>query len=116
MMTIELPLRLVSEANAHEHWRKRHQRAEAQKHVTRVLLGNRPGWIAAPLTVRLTRIAPRKLDSDNAVISAKHVRDAIAAWLGIDDKHDHLVEYVVGQEKGAPGQYAVRVEISRRAA
>lgn len=70
--------------------------------------------LAPPLTVTITRIAFGRMDSDNAVAAAKFVRDAIAKWLGIDDRHEELVEYVVRQEKGPRGQYAVRIEIAPR--
>lgn len=112
MVDIKLPLRLVSEANAHEHWRRRQQRAKNQRDiaclVTRGTLGGKaPG---APLTVTITRIAPRQLDSDNNVGSAKHVRDGVADALGINDR-DPRVTWLYAQERGKPGEYAVRVKI-----
>ena len=61
-----------------------------------------------PLVVTITRVAPRRLDDDNAVAAAKGVRDSVAAWVAVDDRRDDLVRYVVRQERGAP---AVRVEV-----
>ncbi len=56
--------------------------------------------VFAPLVVTMTRVAPSSgLDSDNMVGSMKHVRDAIAGVLGIDDK-DPRVEWRVNQRKG----------------
>ena len=63
-----------------------------------------------PLTVTMTRIAPRELDSDNLAISFKHVRDGIADWLGVND-NDKRVTWKYAQERGAPKHYAARVEI-----
>jgi hypothetical protein len=82
-----------------------------------------------PLTVTITRGAPGRMDSDNATISAKYVRDAIAAYLGIDDGDEERVDYVVKQEKtghemrvdpktqvrAKVGIYWCRIEIARRA-
>ena len=111
-------LRLVSEANAHEHWRVRQRRAREQREFVVMILRTRAGVSApdvsdGPLVVTITRIAPRMLDSDNAVGSAKHARDGVADWLLIDDR-DPRVEWRVKQAKGAPLTYAVRIEIERR--
>ena len=82
-----LPLRLVSEANAHTHWRARAKRAKEQR--VRVALG----WHAAnlpalkkPSTVRLTRLSPRRLDDDNLASAFKAVRDEVAFQCGFDDR------------------------------
>jgi hypothetical protein len=108
-LTAVLPLRLVSEANAHEHWRKRQGRAKEQRAT--VAAWFRQHTIALPrlpLVVTLTRLAPSTLDSDNCVGAAKHCRDGVADWLGIDDR-DARVEWRVGQEK-AP-HYGVRIVV-----
>ena len=106
-------LRTVSEANSHEHWRKRYARSYQQKNlVTLALRGTVAAMMAplAPLVVTLTRIAPSNgLDSDNMVGSQKHVRDAIAKVLGIDDG-DPRVEYRVEQRKG-PWGIEIRIEV-----
>ncbi len=63
----------------------------------------------APLVVTMTRVAPSSgLDSDNMVGSMKHVRDAIAGVLGIDDK-DARVEWRVNQCRGP---WAVEIRIN----
>lgn len=104
-----LPLRVVSEANAHEHWRVRQRRAKAQRRATCL------AWLAAglplkrkPVEVRLTRLAPRKLDSDNAVGALKHVRDAVAECCGFDDREES-VRWLYAQERAK--EYGVRVEV-----
>jgi hypothetical protein len=108
-------LQLVSEANAHTHWRQRQKRAKAQRLLASRVLGPRVAAVKPqlPLAVTITRIAPRPLDSDNAVGSAKHVRDGVADALGINDG-DPRVTWVVRQERGAPKTYAVRVEVTER--
>lgn len=71
----------------------------------------RPGWAWAwpCAVVRIVRVAPRQLDSDNAESAAKSVRDGIAAALAVDDR-DPRVVWLVDQERG---QACVRVELYR---
>jgi hypothetical protein len=106
-------LRTQSEMNLREHWGKRNARRERQQRVTlcalRSQIGNRPP--PCPLVAKLTRVGPRRMDSDNAVISLKHVRDAVAKWLGVDDGDEARVRFEYGQEVAKA--YAVRVEIRR---
>jgi hypothetical protein len=111
---VSLPgLRTQSEMNLREHWGKRNARRERQQRVTlcalRSQIGNRPP--PCPLVAKLTRVGPRRMDSDNAVISLKHVRDAVAKYLGVDDGDEASVRWEYGQEVAKT--YAVRVEIRR---
>lgn len=64
-----------------------------------------------PWRVTITRVSPgtRPMDDDNLTASAKGVRDATAAWLGVDDGVTDRVRFEVRQERGRG--YAVRVEI-----
>jgi hypothetical protein len=124
LLDITIPgLRLVSEANSHTHWRSRQQRARMQRetaraHVLSKVMGARPqswstAWsldAATPLRVTITRIAPRRLDSDNAVGSAKAVRDGIADAFRVDD-NDPRIEWVVCQSAGGAKEYAVNIRI-----
>ena len=109
-MRVTIPgLQLVSEANAHEHYRERSNRAATHHAVVgstlRVLGGAPP---APPCRVVITRVSARGLDTDNLQGSAKHVRDAVAKWLGVDDR-DPRVEWPVVQEKGPA---AVVIEVT----
>lgn len=61
-----------------------------------------------PWRVCITRVGPRAMDDDNRTASAKGVRDAVAAWLGIDDGDDRARWEVRGEV--ARG-YAVRCTI-----
>jgi hypothetical protein len=63
---------------------------------------------AGPWRVVITRVGPRVLDDDNRTASAKGVRDAVAAWLGVDDGSESVRWEVRGEV--ARG-YAVRVQI-----
>lgn len=102
-------LRTVSEMNQREHhmakWRRNKQQQEL---VGWKLKSHEPP--KPPADVFLTRIAPRKLDSDNLAASFKHVRDAVARWLGIDDG-DPRVVWHYDQTKGEPKEYAVVIEV-----
>ena len=110
-------LRLVSEANAHEHHWRRVKRAQQQGADVRLYISATWGVgtgrrLVLPLEVRLVRIAPRSLDQGNREGCFKHVQDEIAAWLGVDDRHEELVRYRYEQERGAAKTYACRIEIS----
>ena len=61
--------------------------------------------------ITLTRLASRKLDSDNLATALKAVRDGVADALNLDDGDERL-DWRYAQEKAPRGHYAVRVEIS----
>jgi hypothetical protein len=103
-----LGIRIESEANGREHWRAKAKRTKDQRKLAYWALWDAGpfGGICGkpPITITLTRIAPRKLDSDNLAGGFKAVRDGIADWLGTDDGHESLT-WLYDQRKGAPGQY-----------
>ena len=118
MKPLVLPIRIESESNLRQHWSKRNRRANGSK--AKGILGQRPTVCLAcrahferptiPCTIRLTRIAPRKLDQGNIAAAFKHVQDGCADWLGIDDRRDDLVKYEYLQEQKSK-TYGVRIEI-----
>lgn len=110
-MTIELPIRIESEANLREHWAKKAKRAREQRLTVHYSLTGARRPVNWPLVVTLTRIAPRALDTDNLARGFKAVRDAVAAWLGIDDGSERIV-WRYGQEKGLPRVYCARLTIT----
>ena len=63
-----------------------------------------------PLVITITRVGPRELDTDNLAASAKHIRDGIADWLGINDRLK-LLRWEYAQERGAPKEYGVKVRV-----
>lgn len=69
LVTVQLPLRLVSEANAHTHWRNRQRRAKAQRGAALLALRGpiRHAGLAPPCAVTLTRIAPQHLGGSMTV-------------------------------------------------
>lgn len=100
-----LRLDLTPNARLHPQQVARRRRREHQV-VTTALRGITPP--AGPWRVVITRVGPRVLDDDNRTASAKGVRDAVAAWLGVDDGADSVRWEVRGEV--ARG-YAVRVQI-----
>ena len=110
-MTITIPIRLVSVANVREHWGKRAGRTKAHRNAGRLFC--RHLGFPLPVTVRITRIAPRPLDDDNLRSACKALRDGIADALGVDDRSP-LVTWEYEQERGKPKEYAVRIVITPR--
>ena len=116
LKSITLPIRLLSEANLMEHWAVRDKRRQEMKDVIRMY------WkvahirdISLPITITLTRLAPRTLDSDNLVTAFKSSRDTIADLIipGLqpgraDDNPD--MEFVYKQEKSKA--YGINIRIS----
>ncbi len=127
MTTFTIPIRTISEANSHQHWRLRAKRAKAQRGVARLLtnhalvasgsyayafsLGRKTPF---PLVVTLTRIGPRRLDSDNLAGSMKHVRDGIADALLVDDGDEARVTWRYEQTKGKAKTFGITVTIEER--
>ena len=100
---ITVPLKTVPGLNARELWQGRSSRVKKErKAVAWSLVGQtRP---PIPCSVRLTRVAPSGgVDDDNLSGSLKAVRDQIAEWLGIDDRHRNQVRYVYAQKRGPWG-------------
>lgn len=107
--TFTMPLRVVSEANAREHWATKARRVKRQRAFIALV------WAAQghprnrkPVSVTLTRLAPRTLDSDNLAGAFKAVRDEVALLCGFDDA-DPACTWLYGQERAK--EYGVRCEI-----
>jgi hypothetical protein len=97
---VELGCKLVAQVNAREHWSTVASRAKRQRRAARLAvesLVNRHA-LRPPLTVRIIRLGPRRLDDDNLAGSAKHIRDGVAEALGVDDA-DPAVTWAYGQEQ-----------------
>jgi hypothetical protein len=112
-MKFTFPLRLTGSLNSREHW------AARAKRVKRERIETAKAWRALAQPVRtgtghwvvtLTRIAPRRTDSDNLAGRLKGVRDQVAAELHIDDGNER-VEWRYAQRKGVPRAHAVEVTV-----
>lgn len=119
MIVIDIPgLRLVPEGNERENRYAKAKRIRDQKQIVAAFFRvKRPDRPPFPLVVTITRLGPRALDSDNLASSGKHVRDAVATWLGVDDGVAERtlidgvpqVEWRVAAEKSK--LYGVRIEM-----
>ena len=111
-----IPVHTVSEANCSEHWSKKSKRHRDQKKWIIIYFFNNNPEVFLPCLIKITRIAPRKLDYDNLCASQKFVVDAICDCLipglpaGRADGDPRIkIEYF--QKKGKPKEYAVKIEI-----
>ena len=104
----ELPLRADRNQNARGHWAVTAKKRASEKAAVAYRLN--PNQFRPLLMVTITRIAPRRMDTDGLVGALKGVRDGIAARLGIDDRSP-LVQYFYDQESRKPKEYGVRVRI-----
>lgn len=96
-------------ANVRMHWAKRAKLMRSHR-MLGALMANTLHWRGERAVVRLTRIAPRELDSDNLVSSFKGFRDGVAQAFGIDDRNP-IITWTYAQERGAPKQCAVRITL-----
>jgi adenine-specific DNA methylase len=114
IVTINLPLRTVSAANAREHWSAKARRVKRERTTTRLVcmaeLRDLEG-IGAARSVTFTRIAPRLLDSDNLASGLKAIRDELAAFLGVSDAPSGGVDWRYEQRRGPPRFYAVEIAV-----
>ena len=108
---VDIPLRTGSGLNGREHYMARARRVKAERQAAAWALHGRPAP-DLPCTVLLTRIAPSVgLDDDNLVGALKGVRDAVAEWLGVDDRCRDIVRYRYEQ---ASGPWGVQVGFESR--
>lgn len=117
-LTVIIPVRLQTESNTNGHWAPKAARAKIQKLTVRQVLGGFSPLMRAslPLVVTLVKVGPgtKKMDSDNLPSSAKHVRDAVAEIVGVDDGRDDVVEYRYAQRRGP--SHCVEITIEKKAA
>jgi hypothetical protein len=116
-MTLTLSIRLVSEANMRGDWHLWWRRRRAQRYDTYLALRARyPRPAVLPLTITLTRVAPRALDSGNLAVSFKAVEDGVADWLdqapGKGQDRQQGLTWHYRQRRGAVRTYAVEIVIT----
>lgn len=99
---ILVPIRTTTGLNSREHFRVKAKRVKAERDATAWKLAGQPKP-AIPCSVRLTRVGPRSCDDDNLIGGLKAIRDEVAKWLGVDDRHRHQVRYVYDQKRGPWG-------------
>jgi len=75
-VAIEAPIRIRSTANIKEHWRKTYSMRKKNLEILNRYIPDRLPTL--PIKITITRVAPRKLDTDNLIYSVKEYRDWIA--------------------------------------
>ncbi len=80
-ISMEIPIRTVSEMNCSEHWQVKHKRHKRQKYYVQLALRSALNGVSPPCIITLTRMSPQKCDFDNMVCSLKYVLDAICDLL-----------------------------------
>ncbi len=112
-LTLQLPVKVISEANARGHWKDRWRRNRQQSTEVGVewlnLTKRQP--LPLPCVVRLTRLGPKLLDFDNLVGSCKAVVDEIARRLGVDDGNTALVRFEYDQAPIGRNDYWILIEV-----
>jgi hypothetical protein len=120
MVTLNIPLKLVSANTGQSHWSKRHKTAKVQKALVTYYLKTfdveRPAYF--PVHVTLTRFAPREYDNDNLQTAFKHVRDAVSEYVlqcnipGRADGDSRII-WDYRQEKTVDSHYFISVQIEQ---
>jgi HrpA-like RNA helicase len=113
-LVLTLPVRTVSEANNFEHWTKKHKRHTMQRQAVTLLLKPHRDKIKLPCHIKLTRVAPRKLDRwDNLPISMKYILDACCAIITGDyrpGRADDDERITVSYDQQTNSNYSVILE------
>lgn len=110
MIEVRIEMKIVSIANLRLHWAVKARLAKSQRQKAFNALASIATPPELPITLVLTRVAPRKLDGDNLQSAFKAVRDGIADWIGIDDGHKQL-DWQYRQRSDGVKVYAVEVEV-----
>ena len=115
MIEVRMNMKIVSVANMRLHWAVKAKLVRDQRTRTRMSLAavaQSFGVEVLPVTVVLTRVAPRRLDGDNLQSGFKAVRDGVADLHGVDDGNG-LIDWQYVQRLGKAGEYAVEIEVIR---
>lgn len=121
-MRLEIEMATPSLANARLHWRSKHRLVKGQRNNVHAHLiaaaAQQLGSVRArpqlPLIVTMTRCGANPMDDDNLAGAFKAVRDAIAAWLGIDDR-DARVRWVCKQTPQRKRKPYITLELAHAA-
>ncbi len=111
-LVVTLPLRTTNPLNGSQSgWRAKARIRKRQRAFVALVMRPHAAGLALPLSIAVTRIAPRSLDAwDGLGASLKAVIDGVADVLGIRDD-DKRVTWQVEQRRGRPNEYAVEVSV-----
>lgn len=115
-LELQIPVKIISEANNFEHWtdkrnRKVSQQVEVMAELRKALEGRR---VALPCIITLTRIGPKSLDPDNLANGFKAVQDAIAKVLNFDDGDVTKVRWLYDQTPITRRSYSIKIKIESK--
>lgn len=108
---ISIPMRTGNGLNDRNgHWRGRARKVKKERTDTAWMLTKLTKPTSFPVQVLLRRVAPSSgMDDDNLLGSLKAVRDAVAAWIGVDDRDKARVRYTYDQRRGP---WSVEIEVT----
>lgn len=112
--SFELPIQTVNPLNGRQgNWMQKANRRKEERGLTKLVASAHLRANALPrnIVVKLTRGSYGELDDDGLRAAFKSVRDGMADFLGINDKHVDLVRYDYAQVKTVRGEWWARVEI-----
>lgn len=92
MIELYIELKTVSEANCSQHWLAKFRRHRSQQRIVQLGMQSHTGKIPLPCTVRLTRMAPGTLDTDNLQSAFKWIRDEVSEILIPEKKKCFVTE------------------------
>lgn len=98
MIEREFEIQTVSEANFREHWMTKHRRKRRQQEDFVLLYRAARIKVQLPAVITFTRISANRMDDDNLAGAFKHVRDALAREIGVDDG-DPAITWRYAQEQ-----------------
>ncbi len=104
-------LRLVNTSNAREHWNARARRARRERELFAAALAICAPPAGCAWRVTITREGRGTMDDDGLAAAGKAVRDAVAAWLGVDDSPAAPVVWSYHQRRAKGYVATVRVEV-----
>ena len=113
VLTVTLPVVVVSEMNRRDHWAVVRRRTTGHKDsvFAAFLEYAFPKWIqTARFAVTLTRIGGKHMDRDNLAGSFKGVQDGVALALCIDDG-DPNVQWSYAQVGASTGPQGIEIRI-----
>ena len=111
-LSIQLPIKTVSEANRFEHWQKRAARQKIYLDLIRLSLAPHASRLVLPCTVTVKRYGPKLMDEhDNLRMAFKKIIDVLAEILtgkkrGQGD-NDPRITWKYDQEKSSA--YGVKI-------
>ena len=109
MIATTIPVKIISVANARLNRFALAAMNKSHRAITKNTLAGLAYPPNAPLTIVLTRIGAKALDTDNLAGGFKAVRDGVADWLGVDDGSP-LLDWQYQQRSGSK-YYFVEVEV-----